>query len=132
WAIRLRTGQSGWIDACWSGAVGLSCILMALAPFHAPSPRQWLCAAVAGAWSLRLAVHIVRRTARAGKDDPRYADLVAAWGGAWRRRLFLFLHIQAACAVGLAIAVSAAAHAPRAALGWQDALGVAILAFAVL
>ena len=132
WAIRLRTGQSGWIDACWSGSVGLGSILLALAPFHDIAPRQWLCAALAGAWSLRLAAHIVRRTAKAEKDDPRYAALIADWGGAWRGRLFLFLQIQAACAFGLAVAVGAAAHAPRPGLGWQDALGGAIIAFSIL
>ena len=132
WAIRLGTGQSGWIDACWSAGVGLAGVLASLAPFRDIAPRQWLCAALVGTWSARLALHIVRRTATATKDDPRYAGLVADWGKAWRARLLLFLQIQAACALGLAIAAGAAAHAPRPGLDWRDALGAAILALAVV
>lgn len=132
WAIRLKTGQSGWIDACWSGGVGLASMLLALAPFEAIGARQWLCAALAGAWSFRLAGHIARRTLTAEKDDPRYAALIEEWGVAWRGRLLFFLQIQAVCGFGLAVSVWAAAHAPRAGLGWQDALGILILTIAVL
>jgi steroid 5-alpha reductase family enzyme len=132
WAVRLRTGQSGWIDACWSGGTGLAAILLALAPFNAVQPRQWLCAILAGAWSFRLAGHIAARTVKATKDDPRYAALVEQWGAGWKRRLLFFLQIQALCGFGLAVSVWAAAQAPRVGLGWQDWLGVAILAVSVL
>jgi steroid 5-alpha reductase family enzyme len=132
WGVRLRIGQSGWIDAFWSAGSGLAAIFLALAPFHDLQPRQWLCAILAGAWSFRLAGHIVARTAKAAKDDPRYAALVASWGAAWKGRLLFFLQIQAICGFGLAVAVWAAAHAPRPALGWQDWLGVGILALSVL
>lgn len=131
WAVRLGTGQSGWIDACWTGGTGCAAVILALAPFHDIQPRQWLCAALAGAWSFRLAGHIAARTARSTKDDPRYAALVLQWGAGWKRRLLFFLQIQAVCGFGLAVSVWAAAHAPRAGLGWQDWLGVAILGIAV-
>ncbi|HTU10314.1 MAG TPA: DUF1295 domain-containing protein [Allosphingosinicella sp.] len=131
WAVRLRTGQSGWIDACWSGGSGLAALLLALAPLHDVTPRQWLCAVLAGAWSFRLAGHIAARTAKATRDDPRYAALVEQWGANWKGRLLLFLQVQAVCGFGLAISVWAAAHAPRGSLGWQDWLGVAILGLAV-
>ena len=131
WAVRLRTGQSGWIDACWSGGTGLAAVFLALVPFHDIQPRQWLCAALAGAWSFRLAGHIAVRTATANEDDPRYAALAEQWGKSWKR-LLLFLQIQAVCGFGLAVSVWAAAHAPRGGLGWQDWLGVAILGVSVL
>ena len=133
WAVRMRTGQSGWIDAFWSFAVGISGVSLALAPFGtAPAPRQWLCAALVGAWSVRLGSHIARRAASSARDDPRYAWLAQRWGAAFPARLLLFLQIQAACAFGLATSVRAAAHAPRPGIGWQDLLGVAILAAAVV
>src|SRR5437868_14735354 len=127
WGIRLRTGQSGWIDACWSAGSGLAAVFLALAPFHDLQPRQWLCAILAGAWSFRLAGHIAARTVKATKDDPRYAALVTSWGAGWKGRLLFFLQIQAVCGFGLAVSVRAAAHAPRVGLGWQDWLGVAPL-----
>lgn len=132
WAVRLRTGQSGWIDACWSGGCGLAAVFLALAPFHDIQPRQWLCAALAGAWSFRLASHIAARTMKATGDDPRYAALVQQWGAGWKGRLLFFLQIQAVCGFGLAVSVWAAAHAPRSGLDWQDWLGVALLGIAVV
>jgi steroid 5-alpha reductase family enzyme len=132
WAARLWTGQSGWVDACWSAGTGLAAIFLALAPFHDLQPRQWLCAALAGAWSFRLAGHIAVRAATATADDPRYAALQKHWGKSWKSQLLFFLQIQAVCAFGLAVGVWAAAHAPRAGLGWQDWLGVAILGGSVL
>ena len=47
WVARLGTGQSGWVDACWSAGTGLAAVYLALAPFHDIQPRQWLCAALA-------------------------------------------------------------------------------------
>lgn len=132
WGVRMRTGQSGWIDAFWSFAVGLGGALLALAPFdRAQSARQWLCAALIAAWSIRLASHIARRAASSTRDDPRYAWLAEQWRARFGPRLFLFLQIQALCAFGLAVSVRAAAHHPRPGLGVQDAIGVAILALAV-
>jgi len=133
WAIRMRTGQSGWIDAFWSFATGIGAVLLALSPFgEPPTPRQWLCAALVGFWSVRLGSHIARRAATSTRDDPRYAWLAKQWGDIFPRRLFLFLQIQALCAFGLAASVWAAAHNPAPGLGAKDAIGVAMLAFAVI
>lgn len=131
WAIRLRSGQSGWVDAIWSAAVGMGGAMLALYPFGDITPRQWLCATLVALWSARLASHIARRTASAKGDDPRYAALRREWGDAFPRRLFLFLQIQALCAFGLAVSVWAAAHAPRPGLDRQDGLGIMILLLAI-
>ena len=53
------------------------------------------------------------------------------WGENFVFRLFLFLQVQAAAALVLVICVLAAAR-NTAPLGWGDALGLAILAVAVL
>ena len=77
WAVQLRTGQSGWVDAIWSFAVGVVGAAAALAPIaglEGPTARQTLVAACVLAWSVRLGLHIVRRTLRGG-DDPRYKAL---------------------------------------------------------
>ena len=133
WAVQLRTGQSGWIDTIWSFAVGVVGAAAALAPIAGQeglTARQMLVAACVLAWSVRLGLHIMRRTLRGG-DDPRYKALREEWGANFVFRLFLFLQVQAAAALVLVICVLAAAR-NTAPLGWGDALGLAILAVAVL
>ena len=133
WAVQLRTGQSGWVDTIWSFAVGVVCAAAALAPIagqEGPTTRQMLIAVCVLAWSMRLGLHIARRTLRGG-DDPRYKALREEWGENFAFRLFLFLQVQAAAAFVLVICALAAAR-NTAPLGWGDALGLAILAVAVL
>ena len=129
WLIQRRTGNSGWIDVAWSLGTGLAGITFALAapPF---APRQYLVATLVAAWSLRLGLHIARRSA-AGFDDPRYAALRDEWGPAFPLRLYLFLMIQAVVALGLAGTIGLAARNP-AALGAADLAGAAVLILAIL
>lgn len=132
WAVQLRTGQSGWIDTIWSFAVGFVGATAALAPItgqEGPTVRQMLVAGCALAWSVRLGLHIMRRTLRGG-DDPRYKALREEWSANFVVRLFLFLQIQAAAALVLVISVLAAARNP-APLGWGDVAGFTILVVAV-
>jgi steroid 5-alpha reductase family enzyme len=113
WLTRMRTGQSGWIDAIWSAATGLAAFVLALAPpSAAPFGRRALAAGLVLIWAARLAGHIFARTRGAG-DDPRYAALAREWGAAFPRRLFVFLQIQAAAALPLVGAVALAARSPR-------------------
>ena len=133
WAVQLRTGQSGWIDTIWSFAVGVVGAAAALSPIaeqEGLTSRQMLVATCVFAWSVRLGLHIMRRTLRGG-DDARYKALREEWGMSFVFRLFLFLQVQAAAALVLVICVFAAAR-NTAPLGWGDALGLVILAFAVL
>jgi steroid 5-alpha reductase family enzyme len=109
WAVRLRTGNSGWIDAIWSGATALAGVAAALT---AGAGRPLLSAALVALWGVRLAAHIARRTHGAG-DDPRYAALAREWGADFPRRLFLFLQTQALAAWPLVGAIALAARAPR-------------------
>lgn len=132
WGVRMRTGQSGWIDATWSlstGAAGVGLALLAAQP-GSQGARMVLAAALSGLWGLRLGLHIVRRAASGG-DDPRYADLARQWGDRFPARLFLFLQIQALCGFGLAMAVFAGAHSPRPALDLRDLVAAAILLIAI-
>lgn len=134
WQIAIRTGQSGWVDAIWTFATGAAGVVASLAPISDTTPywpRQLLVAVLAGAWSLRLGLHIVART-RGGGDDPRYANLRKEWGVAWKGRLWWFLQIQAAAALLLALSVMAAARNPAPGFRLADWLGVAILIIAVV
>lgn len=130
WRIAVKTGQSGWIDAIWTFATGAAGVIAALMPLDGVpslSARQWLVAAMAAVWSLRLGSHIVARTRRGG-DDPRYAQLRKVWGNAWKSRLLWFLQVQAGAALLLAVTILAASRNPAAALGVGDAVGVLIFA----
>ncbi|WP_245339577.1 DUF1295 domain-containing protein [Rhizobium sp. CIAT894] len=129
-----KGATSGWIDAIWSLLVGAAGIFASLIPvdgWEADWRRQLLVGAIAGLWSCRLGIHILRRTVQ-GAEDPRYAKLREEWGESWRSRLFLFLQIQAAAALLLAAAIFLAARNPTIGVRWSDVVGVAILVIAVI
>jgi steroid 5-alpha reductase family enzyme len=132
WAIARHPGRSGWTDAIWSFAIGAAGVAAALTPIGAPpAPRQWLVAAMAAGWSLRLGLHIALRTAKGG-DDPRYVELRREWGDRFPSRLFLFLQIQAAAAWLLTASILVAARNPAHVLTCSDALGAIVLLVAVI
>ena len=128
WRVALTTGQSGRIDAIWTFATGLAAIVAAAASHGDPLRRIVVCM-MAAIWSLRLGLYLWRR-AIAGGDDRRYAALKQSWGEAAPRRLFLFLQIQAAASLPLALTAYCAAGAPRPGLDWRDGLAIAIFALA--
>jgi steroid 5-alpha reductase family enzyme len=131
WQVVLRTGQSGYVDTFWSYSIGVAGVIAALVPLDdsGPQERNWLVAALVAVWSLRLGTHILQRTLKGG-DDPRYAQLKSEWGADYKRQLLIFLQIQAACGLVLAVAVMAAAHNP-APLGLPDLLGILIAIVAI-
>ncbi len=130
WWVCVISGRSGWADTFWSFTVGLAGVAAALWPLGDLTARNWLVAGLVAFWSLRLGLHIAGRTLRGG-DDPRYAELKRGWGDRYRGQLLLFLEIQAAVALVLAMAVMAAASNP-APLGLGDALGVLIAVAAIV
>jgi steroid 5-alpha reductase family enzyme len=132
WMIQQRSGNSGWVDACWSLSVGTVAAVVAIWPLEPNWPhwRQATVAILALAWGLRLGLHIVVR-ARASSDDPRYSDLIQQWGRDAPRRMFLFLQSQAAVGVVLAVSIALAAHNPNPGLRVQDMVGLGILLAAI-
>ena len=132
WSIQRLTGNSGWVDAIWTLGVGAVGVAVALAPVGGGETvwRRAVVAALAAAWSLRLGLHIVRRTLKAG-DDPRYRKMIEDWGERAPARLFAFLQAQAAVGAWLAVAIALAAHASGGALRLQDVVGMALMAAAV-
>jgi steroid 5-alpha reductase family enzyme len=130
WHVVVTSGRSGWADTFWSLTVGIAGIVAALWPLGELTARNWLVAVIVAFWSGRLGFHIARRTLK-GSDDPRYAELKRGWGDDYRPQLLIFLQIQAAVALILALAVMAAANNP-APPGIGDALGVIIAVAAIL
>lgn len=132
WTVQQRTANAGYIDAVWTFGLGLVGAISALVPVSAgtPSARQWLIAAIVLAWSLRLGVHILKRSAARG-DDPRYAALIKQWGARARPEMWLLLQKQALVSVPLALSIFVAAHNPAALFRAQDVLALLILVAAI-
>src|SRR5882757_5460719 len=128
WAVRRRTGNSGWVDTIWTCSLGLISAGSALWPVGgtAPNARQWLVAALVAIWSLRLGAHIAARTAKIS-DDPRYAAFAKEWGVDSPRKMFIFLQNQGFGSIPLVFAIFVASRFPSDALRLQDYLGALIL-----
>lgn len=132
WVVQQRSGQSGWVDAFWTFAVGIAgvaCALAALLVYH-ESLRPLIVAIFAAIWSLRLGWHIVIRT-RGADDDPRYAKMREDWGEDASKRMFVLLQIQALVSVPLVLAIAVAAWNAERVPGIQDALAALLLIVAI-
>ncbi len=131
WLVQWRTHNAGWVDVVWSFAVGAAGVAYALYPLQGamPTPRQWLVAMLAAAWSLRLGLHIAGRTGHC-TEDARYAQFRRDWGAAFQSRMFWFLQIQAAAAALLAVSMLLAARNPRR-LSWVDGVALLVLLVAI-
>ena len=131
WLVQGVTRNAGWVDVCWTFGTGAAGVLAALWPLDtAIGPRNWLVAAMAAAWALRLGLHIAERTA-GGHEDVRYARLREQWGAGYPAKMFAFLMIQALAAWVLSLSMLVAARNPAPGFGWADALGAALLVAAV-
>jgi len=130
WMVQKATGNGGWVDVIWTFATGGAGVTYALVPVVEPTPRGWLVAALAALWSLRLGLHLLRRSAK--QEDARYAWFRKAWGAGFQARMFRFLQIQAAAAAFLALSMWLAARNPAPGLGAADVAGVLVFAGALL
>ena len=85
WLAWSSTRNSGWIDTTWTfglGAVGCAGAFTPSLVTGGVTTRQLLVAVLVAVWSLRLGLHIARRTFGI-TDDPRYGKMIARMG---RRR----------------------------------------------
>jgi steroid 5-alpha reductase family enzyme len=132
WLCQRAAGNVGWVDVFWTFGTGAAGVLLSLAPVsHPAGARQWLVAALAAVWSLRLGLYVAFRVAKAPDEDRRYQDLRRQWGAAFQRKLLPFVLLQAPVALLLALAIMLAARAPWPDLTACDALGVLILIVAI-
>jgi len=132
WAVQQQTRNSGFVDAVWTFGLGLVGILSALLPVSGETTtRQIVVAVIMLAWSLRLGLHIVRRSLERA-DDPRYGLLIRQWGSHARRQMFILLQKQALVTLPLAIAIFVAAHNPAPFGRFQDWLGVLVIVLGIM
>jgi steroid 5-alpha reductase family enzyme len=131
WLLQRSTNNAGWVDVVWSFALGAAGLVYALYPLQSGPPlaRQWVIALLATCWSLRLGLHIARRTCD-GVEDARYAQFRRDWGDAFQSRMFWFLQIQAAAAALLAISMLLASRTPRD-LSRPDVVAGCLLALSI-
>jgi steroid 5-alpha reductase family enzyme len=94
WLVQRARTDASLVDAGWAAALGMSAILLA-ALVGGPPGRRLLVAALAGGWSLRLALHLYLDRVRGKPEDGRYRKLRAAWGEAAQRNFLLFFQAQA-------------------------------------
>jgi steroid 5-alpha reductase family enzyme len=133
WKVQQSSGNSTWVDVAWSFGTGAAGIALILAPPHAvpPGPRAAVVAIVAGLWSLRLGIHMLRR-ARAGRDDPRYAALKAQWGASYRWKMPAFLQVQALSVFLLGGVIMLAGRNPAPGFRVLDGLAVLVAILSIL
>jgi steroid 5-alpha reductase family enzyme len=128
WLVWRASQNSGWVDTIWTFGLGLVGIIGAVTTgtmgFH-----SGLVAAMAAIWSLRLGLHIARRTSGI-TDDPRYAKLVQDWGADASRQMFWLLQKQAIVSIPLALSMWLAANgsAPMA----QSVIAILIFGVAIV
>jgi len=132
WIWQWRAGNAGWTDVFWTFGTGAAAVLGALwSPGEGADPaRQWLVAAIAAAWALRLGLYLRARVLHR-PEDARYAGFRRDWGGKFQPWMFGFLQVQAVAALPLAVSVALAARVPTPFPRLSDALALALIAIAL-
>ena len=133
WWFQKRWANAGWVDVFWTFATGAAGIVGALWPLpgqDAWPPRQIVAAILAGFWAFRLGSHL-RTRVLTRPEDARYAGFRRDWGGDFQRRLFWLLHIQAAAALPLAVAILVAARGPAQQARLMDFVALCVVAVAI-
>ena len=106
WALQLRTGNAGEVDAVWAWTLGL------LGPWFAWTGTAdpvvaWMLTLMPLAWGLRLGNYLWQRN-HGKPEDGRYAQLRAEWGDAAAWRMWAFFQVQVVfsmlIALGLVVA----------------------------
>ncbi|MFT5734263.1 MAG: steroid 5-alpha reductase family enzyme [Planctomycetota bacterium] len=130
WALHLKDEDASIVDPVWGPAivgVGLVYGLAVGAPFRG---AQLLTLLVAGAWALRLGLHLSHRHRLTG-EDRRYRKMREARGDEWWwRSVYVVFLTQAVLAWVVALPLMAAISGPvsLSAIGWAG-LAVAIAGF---
>lgn len=130
WWLHLRLRNAALVDVGWAGALGLLALVHALAG-DAPAWRRALLVAVAGGWSVRLAVHLLRDRILTGVEEGRYQALRAWLGPRANAWLLPFFLAQALLAAGLSLPFLLVAGHTAAALHPLEACGAALAVLAV-
>jgi steroid 5-alpha reductase family enzyme len=94
WLAALRLNNLGLVDIAWS--IGFLPVAIYYAAMASGDPlRRWTIAAMAGLWSLRLAIHVgVRVLKQHPQEDVRYGKLRVGWGADLKPKTFCFFQFQ--------------------------------------
>lgn len=129
WRRQRSTGDAGIVDLVWTAGIGALALLYCAAA-DGYGPRRALVAALAGAWSLRLSLHLAARL-RTGVEDGRYRQLRESLGARFQGWMFWFFQAQALLAVLLSLVFLVLASARAAPLGPWELAGTLLFAAAL-
>jgi steroid 5-alpha reductase family enzyme len=130
WWVQRARRDAGVVDVGWAAGLGLLAVLYAVLESGGPQ-RRLLVAAMAGAWSVRLALYILVNRVIGKPEDGRYRALRAKWGNDAQSRFFVFFQLQALADVIFSIPFLVAMTNPRSGLGAWDLAGVLVWVVAV-
>lgn len=131
WLLEVHQSDASLVDATWAASLGLLAVFDAtLAPGW--GPRRIALAGLVGAWALRLALHIARRHAASGVEDPRYRELREARAGGGHRFFFVFYQAQGLLAAVLSLPFLLMAFDPVPGFHRVELLGAALSAAGLL
>jgi steroid 5-alpha reductase family enzyme len=94
WVLERRWQNASHVDAGWSAGIGLLAVLAAIIGPGDPI-RRVVVAFLAGLWSLRLTIHLIRDRLGNRPEDGRYAMLREQWAPHAGRWFFAFFQLQA-------------------------------------
>jgi len=100
--VQRRTKNAGIVDFVWAAGVGALAVFYAAGASGAPE-RRFLLAALAGAWSLRLAAYLLLNRVWGKPEDGRYRMLRQNWGDRAATLFLVFFQVQALWAVMFSI-----------------------------
>lgn len=125
WPVSVARRDVGVVDVWWSVGIG-GAVILALA-MHPLSPHAQAAGGVALLWALRHVAAMTGRFRRHREEDPRYAEIRAAWGPSfWWKSLFIVFLLQGVIQWLIALAAIGAIAAPAAPLGPLAWIGVAL------
>ena len=101
WLVQLRTKNAAIVDAIWSASFPLLATLY-FVMVDGYRPRQLLLLGTVCMWGLRLAIHLLIRTA-GHPEDARYTALRKEWGEKQNILMLRFYYFQAILALVLSI-----------------------------
>ena len=132
WARQRVTRDATAVDVVWTAHLGSLAWLYACLGSGA-AQRRALLAILAGAWSLRLALHLLRtRVLAPGHgEDRRYARLRERWGPRAQRNFFWLYQGQALLGAVLSLPFLLTAFDPDARLGALELCAALLLALSV-
>lgn len=124
WVYQRSTGRASIVDVAWAIGVGALSILFASTGDGTPE-RRYFIGALAGIWSLRLSLYLLRRILTLAEDG-RYETLRRRWGRRTQLYLFAFFQIQALWSVLFALPMLIASRNAQPWPGVFDIVAVAI------